>query len=105
MARPAPRTLFPLMFLAMMSPIPGRSMVELLYSLNSGILIRFIVHISAQQATLRSHTFSEVINFLISSYHLTRAFNSHHFPDDNGSIVCIVIIFPTITTDHFFAEF
>jgi hypothetical protein len=28
----------PLMLLAMMSPVPGRSMVKLLYSLNSGIL-------------------------------------------------------------------
>jgi hypothetical protein len=95
MTRPAPRTLFPLMFLAMM--VPDRSIVELLYSLNSGILTRFMVHISIKQATLRFHTSGEVINFLISSCHLTRAFNSHRFPDDNPSIICIVIIFPTIT--------
>jgi hypothetical protein len=60
-----------------------------------------MLHISAKQATLRSHTSGEVTNFLISSYHFTRAFNSHRFPDDNTSIVCIVIVFPTITVYPF----
>jgi hypothetical protein len=48
---------------------------------------------SEQRHSYPIHTSGEVINFLISSYYLTRVFNSHRFPDDNPSIVCIVIVF------------
>jgi hypothetical protein len=52
---------------------------------------------SEQRHSSPIHTSGDVINFLIGLYHITMAFNSHRFPDDNPSIVCIVIAFPTIT--------
>jgi hypothetical protein len=60
---------------------------------------------SEQRHSYPIHTTGEVINFLSSSYHLTKAFSSHRFPDDNSSIVCIVIVFPTITVSRVLTDF